>query len=57
MTYRQWHSDEAKEQVGDGQIDDEDVASRSHGRLTGDDIDDQGIADGSEDNEDAVGGD
>ncbi len=57
MTYRQWHSDEAKEQIGNGQIDDKDVAGRSHGRLTCDDVNDQRIADGPEHDEDAISGD
>ena len=57
LSYRQRHGDEAEEQVGDGQVDDEDVAGRPHGRLAGHDVDDQRVADGPEDDEDAIGGD
>ena len=55
--YRQRHGDEAEEQVGDGQIDDKDVARRPHGRLAGDDKDDERVADCAQEDEDAVSGD
>lgn len=53
--YRKWHSDEAKKEIRDGQINDENITSSPHCRLPSNDVDDQRIAYRPDDYQDAVG--
>ncbi len=54
---RERHGDEAEHEVGDGQVDDEDVPGRAHGRVPGHHVDDHEVAHRSDHDHHGVQGD